>query len=1412
MNQYLGKGVSHIFGSEGYNYSKVVFSKGRPVLDSELNLMQELQEQLARRATSEMPSGWISFREAAVGRSSNLTDAFLTQSPSGAIPEIALVNGWPLLVSGTGTDINFLNKIDLSGVPLTKGSRVDGVFLETWRSVVSEEFKDITQPADSIVNTSIYSVFALTDNIGWAVGANGSILNTTNGGTSWVSKSSPTSYDLNSITFSSNLQGYAVGNNGTLLKTDNGGASWYKLALPTTNDLLCVTTVAPSFVCLVGKNGTIFWSIDGMNFVSPSSSKTSSDLKSVYFYDKVIGWAVGANGTLLRTQDGGVTWNKVNITVPDTNGVELTVTGDLNDVKFSNLNDGWIVGNSGLILKTNDGGMRWANISSNVYDSTTGKYSSIPNDLYSLTYRKSLPLQINLALYNSSTFSTATYQLTPTTISLFYTMTSSGIEYRVDLPLALYATSTDLVNAINAIVSTVGGLRVFLATLSYSDSAYESHLNQETLHGSDSVNMQFSLGDKAWISGSVGTLLGTSNSGAQWIPEDLGIAFDMYDTSFSSFSLGWAVGANAAVSRYDSSSLDKWTVQSTDLHVTPKSRVYFEGNHSAATSLNMNFDSIAPDVQVTTADRVQIQYNIRISEGVDIGNYQEAGLGSPYVYSQGPNGNVRAAGSYAFENMGPINGDYGLWRARCKNTVDGYSYAIPMFLVSKRNSAPYNPNSNINGSTNAALYVVRPDGIQPGEIVKEDIVDIRKTVSAVDIQALMQGTVDKLLENKILTKMSRDPELGTQVGSSIIHKDTFVAEEDLTTLLAGNLNSAAIGGLTGFAGPQDGSGIVADPAGSRPTQDDLTFPVFQNSIWHPQPEVYSAKYSGSGLTGVDGKDIPGGFTGMGSSVVKFVLGSTGVLNGASTPGLTYVIGGQRVDYSRPGLSSPVDIPLSVRNPDSQSTTKTAYYRSAQSGSAAQDLYETPSVVPGFTDYAEVVPQLNGVGVQVPSLVQVHRYIQPSTSTNVLRIPKDFNGFSCYTVNYINAVGGAVYRIKEIRDREIPAGQTTADSSNLIIYLDDSYRVAAGTVVHIALGVNEVPAAGSPVTPAMIGMNGTDRGETLDSFRNPYVALCTDRIKGVDGFYRSTLIYASTTRGSASVTLSTGDGSLIIGLPSMPMAGNLNASYVWYTTVADFSLFTDPSSDVWWKTIPIQSSVTGFGTDTITISLQSAEVSTTGSILVPALVKDTKLVNNNQTSYAEVLYRSIVPQTLDNLPTTLSLDVLTVSPSMFISNLGFGGGQTGMPYAVTLPQVPINDGTVGTESFYHNIFGLNTTSVSETGGFLTLPMHVQRAVGSGITLSNPLSDSFGRSFYTVSDVQLLYKAAGMTVPQPRKLFVPMIGMVTSSISSPVLRGEYVLILVSQSRNMQLDNTLSVGPNGGDACVSIYRIPGMPLSRG
>jgi hypothetical protein len=82
------------------------------------------------------------------------------------------------------------------------------------------------------------------------------------------------------------------------------------------------------------------------------NSGTSLTLRSVSFTDSLKGWVVGDSGVILHTDDGGGTWAK------QTSGTTVPI----NSVSFCDSFVGWAVGPSGTKLMTVDGGMNWTRI------------------------------------------------------------------------------------------------------------------------------------------------------------------------------------------------------------------------------------------------------------------------------------------------------------------------------------------------------------------------------------------------------------------------------------------------------------------------------------------------------------------------------------------------------------------------------------------------------------------------------------------------------------------------------------------------------------------------------------------------------------------------------------------------------------------------------------------------------------------------------------------------------------------------------------------------------------------------------------------------------------------------------------------------------------------------------------------
>src|SRR5207237_770107 len=81
---------------------------------------------------------------------------------------------------------------------------------------------------------------------GWAVGAVGTIVHTSDGGATWSGQDSGANNNLGALDFTDALTGWAVGDRGTILHTSDGGATWSGQDSGTLNGLLCVAVATPA--------------------------------------------------------------------------------------------------------------------------------------------------------------------------------------------------------------------------------------------------------------------------------------------------------------------------------------------------------------------------------------------------------------------------------------------------------------------------------------------------------------------------------------------------------------------------------------------------------------------------------------------------------------------------------------------------------------------------------------------------------------------------------------------------------------------------------------------------------------------------------------------------------------------------------------------------------------------------------------------------------------------------------------------------------------------------------------------------------------------------------------------------------------------------------------------------------------
>ena len=197
----------------------------------------------------------------------------------------------------------------------------------------------------------LYSLHFADAQIGWAVGYEGNILKTSNGGQSWESQNQiPDGIEcsLHRVFFLDAQTGWAVGGfrKGYYVHTKDGGTNWEQREF--TNRLHDITFTDKDNGWLIEGKGLIHKSDDlGENWVLQHDEK--SDLKALSFIDNQTGWVCGDSGRVVQTTDGGTTWQ------------DRSVETDkhLEDIFFTDKNNGWTVASWGTIYNTVDGGLNW---------------------------------------------------------------------------------------------------------------------------------------------------------------------------------------------------------------------------------------------------------------------------------------------------------------------------------------------------------------------------------------------------------------------------------------------------------------------------------------------------------------------------------------------------------------------------------------------------------------------------------------------------------------------------------------------------------------------------------------------------------------------------------------------------------------------------------------------------------------------------------------------------------------------------------------------------------------------------------------------------------------------------------------------------------------------------------------------
>jgi photosystem II stability/assembly factor-like uncharacterized protein len=238
---------------------------------------------------------------------------------------------------------------------------------------------------------------------------------------------------------------------------------------------------------------------------------SGNELRAVFFLeDGKRGWVVGSSGMILATRDGGEHWT------PQASSTSDSLYG----VAFADRQHGWAVGQDGIILSTTDGGGSWKKIA--------GKPTS--PDLQSVA--SSADGKLGWAVGANNTILKTTDhgtnwkppEVTPLPVS-------SILFYGVAFPNERRGW---VVGSKGTILVTTDGGDSWQKQQSYTDENLKS--------------VAFADGQRGWAVGDKGTILGTVDGGDHWLAQTSHTSEDLYAVAFGPDKRsGWAVGDNGTI-------------------------------------------------------------------------------------------------------------------------------------------------------------------------------------------------------------------------------------------------------------------------------------------------------------------------------------------------------------------------------------------------------------------------------------------------------------------------------------------------------------------------------------------------------------------------------------------------------------------------------------------------------------------------------------------------------------------------------------------------------------------------------------------------------------------------------------------------------------------------------------------------
>jgi len=280
---------------------------------------------------------------------------------------------------------------------------------------------------------------------------------------------------------------------------------------------------------------------------TPKVTGTSNDIQDLHFLNDNTGYVVGQTGTILKTTNGGDNW------ITQTSGTAST----LNSVRFFDLLTGYAAGTSGVIIKTTNGGSTWVTQTSGTTQHLFGM--SLTNVSTVFITKNFTSLSSFLKTDNGGANWLAVYTgSSSATNDIFFINSSTGYMTGLDVGL------TKTVNGgVNWTTQSVPGfmVTVFFPSVStgYVTGSFSGTVGYRTTN--EGVNwstisfptagifraIYFTSETTGYVGGQLGAgttplLMKTTNMGVNWVVQSTGVTQFLNAIQFTNSSTGYACG------------------------------------------------------------------------------------------------------------------------------------------------------------------------------------------------------------------------------------------------------------------------------------------------------------------------------------------------------------------------------------------------------------------------------------------------------------------------------------------------------------------------------------------------------------------------------------------------------------------------------------------------------------------------------------------------------------------------------------------------------------------------------------------------------------------------------------------------------------------------------------------------------